>query len=91
MYQVHWPNPSIPISETMTALEKLVKDGKVRFIGLSNFSQREMEEAQKLIDPKKIVSNQVEYNLFDRFIESSLMPYMIKNDLRELIGKIEEF
>lgn len=80
LYQVHWPNPSIPISETMTALEKLVKDGKVRFIGLSNFSQREMEEAQKLIDPIKIVSNQVEYNLFDRFIESSLMPYMIKNE-----------
>lgn len=80
LYQVHWPNPSIPISETMKALEKLVIDGKVRFIGLSNFSQREMEEAQKCIDPIKIVSNQVEYNLFDRFIENSLMPYAVDNN-----------
>ena len=80
LYQVHWPNPSIPIEETMTALDKLLKDGKVRFVGLSNFSQREMEEAQKFIDPVKIVSNQVEYNLFDRFIETSLMPYMSKSN-----------
>ena len=81
LYQVHWPNPSIPISETMMAIEKLVKDGKVRFVGLSNFSQREMEEAQKCIDPIKIVSNQVEYNLFDRFIERALMPYIVNKDL----------
>ena len=80
LYQVHWPNPSISISETMMALEKLVKDGKVRFVGLSNFSQREMEEAQNCIDPIKIVSNQVEYNLFDRFIENSLMPYTANNN-----------
>ena len=81
LYQIHWPNPKIPISETMMALEKLVKDGKIRFIGLSNFSKREMEEAQKCINPIKIVSNQVEYNLFDRFIEKSLMPYMSRNNL----------
>lgn len=80
LYQIHWPNPNIPISETMMALEKLIRDGKVRFIGLSNFSKREMEDAQKYIDPIKIISNQVEYNLFDRFIESSLMPFTIENN-----------
>ena len=80
LYQVHWPNPSIPIEETMIALEKLLKNGKVRFIGLSNFSQREMEEAQNCLGSAQIVSNQVEYNLFDRFIETSLMPYMSKSN-----------
>lgn len=80
LYQVHWPNPSIPIAETMMALDKLVKDGKVRFVGLSNFSQREMEEAQECIGTLKIVSNQIEYNLFDRFIEKSIMPYMQENN-----------
>jgi len=80
LYQTHWPNPKIPISETIMALEKLVKDGKVRFVGLSNFSKREMEEAQKCINPIKIVSNQVEYNLFDRYIEKSLVPYMSSNN-----------
>ncbi|MDC3089227.1 aldo/keto reductase, partial [Alphaproteobacteria bacterium] len=80
LYQIHWPNPNIPISETLMALEKLVKDGKVRFIGLSNFSKREMEEAQKNTNFVKIVSNQVEYNLFDRYIEKSLMPFMFEQN-----------
>ncbi len=38
LYQAHWPNPRIPIAETMKAMEKLVRDSKVRFIGVSNFS-----------------------------------------------------
>ena len=79
LYQIHWPNPSIPLSETMMALEKLVNEGKVRFVGLSNFNKQEMEEAKNYLNPIKIVSNQVEYNLFDRFIEYSLMGYMLKN------------
>ena len=77
LYQVHWPNPSIPVAETMEALKKLLDQGKIRFIGLSNFSKREMEEAQSFLGETKIVSNQVEYNLFDRFIEKSIMPYCI--------------
>ena len=79
LYQIHWPNPSIPLSETMKALDKLVNDGKVRFVGLSNFNKQEMEEAKKYLNPIKIVSNQVEYNLFDRSIEYLLMDYMLKN------------
>lgn len=75
LYQVHWPNPSIPIAETMLAMEKLVDDGKVRYIGLSNFSAKEMIDAQNVLKSKYIVSNQVEYNLFDRFIEQSILPY----------------
>lgn len=80
LYQIHWPNPSIPIEETIKALLKLLKDGKIRFIGLSNFFEREIEEVQKYIGSAQIVSNQVEYNLFDRFVETSLMPYMSKSN-----------
>jgi len=80
LYQVHWPNPAIPISDTMRALEKLVQDGKVRYIGLSNFSVAEMRAAAAVTN-LNIVSNQVEYNLFDRFIELGVLPYSQAEDM----------
>ena len=75
LYQAHWPNPSIPIEETMRALEELVLSGKVKSIGLSNFSKREMMSAQDALESSKIFSNQLEYNLFDRFVEKEILPY----------------
>jgi diketogulonate reductase-like aldo/keto reductase len=75
LYQAHWPNPSIPIQETMSALGQLVDSGKVKNIGLSNFSKREMIAAQQIVPSKKIFSNQLEYNLFDRFVEHEILPY----------------
>jgi len=78
LYQVHWPNPRIPIKETMRAMEKLVKDGLVRFIGVSNFSVSEMEEAMASLAREEIVSNQVEYSLLDRSIEDDLLPFCEK-------------
>ena len=44
LYQIHWPNPTIPVSETIRALERLLHDGKIRNIGLCNFSLREIKE-----------------------------------------------
>lgn len=79
LYQVHWPNPRIPIAETMAAMETLVDAGKVRFIGVSNFSVREMKEAQAAMREKKIVSNQVVYSLLNREIERDLIPYCQEN------------
>jgi len=81
LYQIHWPNPSIPIEETIRALEKLLKQGKIRYIGLSNFSVNEIREAQSFLNETVIVSNQVEYNLFDRFIESSILPFCRKEKM----------
>lgn len=81
LYQVHWPNPSIPVGETMEALQKLIDQGKVRFVGLSNFSAREMEEAQSFLGSTRIVSNQVEYNLFDRSIERSILPHCVEQEV----------
>jgi len=75
LYQVHWPNPKIPISETMHALEQLLKEGKIRHVGVSNFSPKELKEAKAAISEDKIVSVEVEYNLFDRTIENRLLPY----------------
>src|SRR5216683_5788917 len=75
LYQLHWPNARIPISETMRAMEKIVKDGLVRFIGVSNFSVEQMREAQESLSREKIVSNQVEYSLIDRSPEARVLPF----------------
>jgi len=75
LYQAHWPNPRIPISETMKAMERLVREGKVRFIGVSNFSVEQTQEAREALSTVDVVSNQVEYSLLDRAIESELLPY----------------
>jgi diketogulonate reductase-like aldo/keto reductase len=80
LYQLHWPNPNIPIDETMAAMDKLVSTGKVRFIGVSNFSLAQLKEAQAVTE-NKIVSNQVRYNLVDRRIEHELLPYCQKHNV----------
>ena len=78
LYQLHWPNPKIPIAETMRAMEKLVKEGLVRFIGVSNFSIEQTRDAQESLSREKIVSNQIEYSLVDRSPESGLLQYCKK-------------
>ena len=75
LYQLHRPNPEVPIGETMGALEDAVDAGKVRFIGVSNFSRRQLEEAQRSLTRHRVVSNQVPYSLIDRAIEAELLPY----------------
>lgn len=75
IYQVHWPNPKIPINEAICAMEQLLKEGKIRYVGVSNFSLKELKEAQAAFSEDEIVSIQVEYNFFDRTIENSILPY----------------
>jgi diketogulonate reductase-like aldo/keto reductase len=81
LYQLHWPNPRIPISETMRAMEKLANDGLIRHIGVSNFSVQQMKDAQNALSKHHVVSNQVEYSLVDRSIESDILPYCQKNKI----------
>lgn len=81
LYQIHWTNPSVPIRETMRAMEKLVDIGKVRFIGVSNFSVKDLQEAQDSMSKYKIVANQVSYSLLDREIEDSLLSCCEKNNV----------
>ncbi len=81
LYQLHWPNSQIPITETMRAMEKLVRDGLTRHIGVSNFSVDQMKAAQSALSRETIVSNQVEYSLVDRSIEDDVLPYCQKEGL----------
>lgn len=75
LYQIHWPTSGVPIAETMRAMEDLVDMGKVRYIGVSNFSTQELQRAQESMSKHTIVANQVLYNLADRRIERDLLPY----------------
>jgi diketogulonate reductase-like aldo/keto reductase len=81
LYQLHWPNYLVPIAEPMAAMEELVSAGKVRYIGVSNFSVKELERAQACLSKNRIVSNQVRYNLIDRTIEYGLMQYCEANKI----------
>jgi diketogulonate reductase-like aldo/keto reductase len=81
LYMIHWPNSRIPIKESMGAMEELVKKGKIRHIGVSNFSVKELKDAQNALKSEKIVSNQVEYNLQNREIEEELVPYCKKEKI----------
>lgn len=80
LYQIHWPNPVVSFDETLSALEKLIKAGKVRYIGICNFSLRQLKEIRKT-SKLPIVSLQTEYNLLERSIEQDLLPYCEKNKI----------
>ena len=67
----------------MRAMDRLVREGKVRCIGVSNFSVEQLEVAQAASE-NKIVSNQVRYSVVDRRIESELLPYCQANDVTVL-------
>ncbi len=81
LYQIHWPNPSVPIAETMRAMERLVADGLVDYIGVSNFSVEDMQAALSAMRNNPIVSNQILYNLRRRRAERDVIPYCRENDI----------
>jgi diketogulonate reductase-like aldo/keto reductase len=79
LYQLHWPNYTVPIQETMHAMEELVNAGKIRFIGVSNFDTWDLRKAQAALSRHKIVSNQIRYSLIDRTVERELLDYCQQN------------
>ena len=82
LYQLHRPDPKTPIEETLRALDDLVKAGKVRFIGCSNLSAAQIEEAQAVAARHRLssfVTCQDEYNLLDRGIEKDRVAIMAKS------------
>lgn len=74
--QLHWPDPTTPIHETMEAFATLVNQGKVRAVGVSNYSVAQMAEAELTVG---IVSNQVPYSMVNRGIEADVIPYCLEH------------
>ena len=78
LYQIHWHDPHVPIEETLRALDDLVRQGKVRYIGCSNFTAWQVCEAawtSKTLGISEFVSVQPRYSLMDRGIEAELVPF----------------
>ena len=81
LYQIHWPNPAVPIGETMRAMETLVDRRLVRYIGVSQFSTAELHAARAAMNHYPIVANQVRYSLNARRIEMGLLDYCEQNQV----------
>ncbi|WP_407499647.1 aldo/keto reductase [Elizabethkingia anophelis] len=78
LLQIHWPDATTPISETMEALEILLQQGKIRAAGVSNYSVEQVAEARQSLN---IASNQIGYSMLNRGVENDLVPYALENDL----------
>jgi diketogulonate reductase-like aldo/keto reductase len=80
VYLLHWRG-SVPLSETLGALEDLVDQGKIRALGVSNFDIADLEEARALLRKHPIACNQVLYHLTERHIDAGLVAYCAKHDI----------
>lgn len=78
LYQMHWPKPDEDIEEAWSLMADLQKEGKVRWIGVSNFNVAQMERAMKIAP---ITSNQPPYSMLNRAIEPEILPFCMKNNI----------
>jgi aryl-alcohol dehydrogenase-like predicted oxidoreductase len=78
LYQVHWPKPDEEIEEAWGVMADLKKQGKVRWIGVSNFNVEQMERAIRIAP---ITSNQPPYSMLNRAIEPAILPFCLKNNI----------
>lgn len=78
LYQIHWPDASTPVEESIRVIDDLIRAGKVRHAGVSNFDVSLLERA---ISVRHIASNQMPFSLLDRQIENEIMPFCKKNGI----------
>jgi aryl-alcohol dehydrogenase-like predicted oxidoreductase len=78
LYQVHWPKPDEEVEEAWGVMADLKREGKVRWIGVSNFSVEQMERAMKIAP---ITSNQPPYSMLNRAVESAILPFCARNNI----------
>ncbi|HJZ40629.1 MAG TPA: aldo/keto reductase [Bacteroidales bacterium] len=77
LYQIHWPDATTPVAETMEAMQLLLKQGKIKAAGVCNYSAAQMEEAERTV---RVTSNQVPYSMVFRDIEKEIVPYAMKHN-----------
>jgi aryl-alcohol dehydrogenase-like predicted oxidoreductase len=82
LYQVHWPHHDTPFEETGAALQQLKDEGKIRHVGVSNFSPAEMEELSRTVE---VETDQPPYNLFNRGIEEEVLPWCREHNVGVLV------
>ena len=78
LYQIHWPNPDSEVEEGWTALAELQREGKIRFLGASNFNIDQMERALKIAP---ITSLQPPYSAINRAVEAEILPFCLKHNI----------
>jgi diketogulonate reductase-like aldo/keto reductase len=84
LYQIHFPNSSVSIRETMGAMEEMLEKGKIMSIGVSNFSLDQMIEANSALSRSEIASAQMNYSLIHRKFEKDVIPYCAQNKIAVL-------
>jgi len=84
LYQIHFPNSSVPIKETMGAMEEMMEKGKIRSIGVSNFSLEQVIQANSALAKSEIAACQVNYSLIHRKVEKDIIPYCNQNGISVL-------
>jgi aryl-alcohol dehydrogenase-like predicted oxidoreductase len=82
LYQVHWPDPATPVEETAAALARLMAEGKIRHVGVSNFDVEQMENFEVSLPVETL---QPPYDLFRRDIEAEVLPYTAAHDIGVLV------
>jgi len=82
LYQVHWPDPATPVDETAAALARLVAEGKIRHVGVSNFDAEQMEAFEVTLPVETL---QPPYDLFRRDIEAQVLPYTAAHDIGVMV------
>jgi aryl-alcohol dehydrogenase-like predicted oxidoreductase len=81
IYQIHWPDPLVPIEETAETMSLLFRQGKIRAIGVSNYSPQQMEQFRAAAP---LHTDQPPYNLFERQIEQDVLPFALHNGMGTL-------
>ena len=82
LYQIHWPDPDADIEEGWTEMARLKEEGKVRYIGVSNFNVRQMKRVQRIAP---ITSLQPPYSLLAREVEDEILPYVLRNHIGVIV------
>ena len=82
--QMHWPNPGIDYTEVITAIDRLLKEGKIKYFGLSNYSYPELIDIKRNLGTISITAIENQYNLARKEIENDVLPFCVRNNITVL-------